>query len=149
MAPKHINKRFKNRSLARGVSGGAPGLIFDRLLINCWKCFDVFWSCFPRILKKLRDVHFVVSVFIVCAFFVVCACAFCACVCVCRFVSCRVELCRVVSCRFLLLCVVFHVFGEKPRTMNATAQPLKARWRDWRGSASGYIFFFVAGGIVY
>ena len=77
--PKNIKKGFKNRSLARGVSGGAPGLIFDRFVINCWRCFDVFWSCFSRILKKLRDVPFVVSV---CSF-----AFFWLCVCV---VSCRV-----------------------------------------------------------
>ena len=32
--PKNIKKDLKNRSLARGVSGGTPGLIFDRFLIN-------------------------------------------------------------------------------------------------------------------
>ena len=87
--PTKINKDFKNRSLARGVSGGAAGLIFDRFLVNFARFFDVFWSCFSSILKKLRDVHFVVSV---CSF-----AFFCVCVCV---VSCRVELCRVVSFSF-------------------------------------------------
>ena len=77
--PKNIKKDFKNRSLARGVSGRAPGLIFDRFLINLGRFFDVFWSCFSRILKKLRDVPFVVSV---CSF-----AFFWLCVCV---VSCRV-----------------------------------------------------------
>jgi len=43
---KTIKKGFKNRSLARGVSGGAPGLIFDRFLIDFWRYFDVFGAVF-------------------------------------------------------------------------------------------------------
>ena len=80
--PKNIKKGLKNRSLARGVSEGAPGLIFDRFLIDLGRFSDVFGSCFCRILKKLRDVHFIVSIFIVFVFLVVGVC-----VCV---VSCRV-----------------------------------------------------------
>ena len=108
----HQKKLQKQVNGQRGLRGSS-GTHFWSIGDQCLKCFDVFWNCFPPILKKLRDVHFVVSIFIVCAFFVVCACAFRACVRVCRLVSCRVELCRVVSCRFLLFFLLFFTFSVR------------------------------------
>ena len=46
LGPKSIKKDLKNRSLARGVSRGAPGFIFDRCLIDFWGYFDVFGAVF-------------------------------------------------------------------------------------------------------
>ena len=62
------------------------------------------WSCFSRILKKLRDVPFVVSVCSFAFFLVVCVCV-CVCVCVSS---------RVVSCLGSRTCVFTSVPGVLP-----------------------------------
>jgi hypothetical protein len=58
LAPKSIKKGFKNRSLARGVYGGAPGLIFDRLLIIFGKRFDVLLELFSSYFEEASGCTF-------------------------------------------------------------------------------------------
>ena len=112
---KNIKKGLKNRSLARGVSGGAPGLIFDRLLIIFWKRVDVLLELFSSYFEEASGCTFRSFCFYRLRLFCcVCLCLLCVCVCVCV-VSCRVVSSCVVSCRvvFFYFFVNFQIVGEK------------------------------------